>query len=592
MRHPKRCCHVKLQLESLESRIVPSATYTLPLINATGLNPTQESVYVLGYSAASQMALQSNGQFASLASGPATGTIQSFNISTMPPITLSSGTALTGARLYFFVAPPGQAPTFSYSNHGSSVVQPTNPPNSNYPPFDIAEITVPDPASLKAPTVDVQTVDGFIFPLTLTLNNNLGQVGQPVPNPSVNRADILGAYQPFMNAQGAAGTPYQALTFAPNSIAGQAGGIVNPGLYLAAGANASSPLNTVWNTDLTTLFQTLGRTLSMIGDDGAFYKGTPTQLGPGGPWVLRFVGYIDAAETISNGNVFNIFNPLTPDPLGSYQPSESAGEMVFANDGVFNDISANVLIAQNGGTSPTPGQVAQGLERDIVAALNRGVALLGPTNGTGGNTSTYWGTQTNWYPAGQTENLFSMFMHTATVNGTPIFALPVGAVKDAQGVLMSSAYGFGYDENPTHGPAGQPNVPSKFDPVPNGTTTIAIALGPWFQPQSPSSPSPSPSSSPNGFATLLNLAEDELAFLVDGIYARFSNDPLFTQAADRALSVLNDLLHTDNPALATGLNSLQSAIAANPYYGTLWGLLARFDGFDSADYWFNPSNPA
>src|SRR5262249_18180812 len=156
------------------------------------------------------------------------------------------------------------------------------------------------------------------------------------------------------------------------------GGIVNPGLYLAAGANSSSALNTVWNTDLTTLFQTPGRTVSMIGDDSAYYKGTPMQVGSS--WVLHFVGYSDAAETNPNGNVFNIYSPLTPDPLGSYQTNETAGEMVFANDGVFNDTSANVLISTNSGAVSSTA-VALGLERDIVAALNRGVALLGPTDG-------------------------------------------------------------------------------------------------------------------------------------------------------------------------------------------------------------------
>lgn len=574
-----RCFRVRPQLETLEDRVVPApVTYTLPLINQTGLSSAQESIYVLGFSTASQMALQSNGQFASLASGPASGTIPSYNINTMPAITLNSATALIGARLYFFVEPSSQAPpSLSYSNNGSSVVQPTNPPNSNYPPFDIVEITQP---AGGVPTIDVQTVDGFIFPLTLTLNDNLGQVGQNLST-AVNRSDILSAYPAFMTTQGAAGTPYQALVFAPNSIAGQAGGIVNPGLYLSAGANASSALNTVWNSDLTTLFQTPGRTLSIIGDDGSYYNGTPMQVGSS--WVLHFVGYTDAAETIPNGNVFNIYSPLTPDPLGSYQTNESAGEMVFANDGVFNDISTNVLIEQNGGVSPTPSQVAQGLERDIVAALNRGVALLGPTDGLNGDDSSYWGTETNWYPAGQTENLFSLFMHTGAVNGVPLFALPNGAVKDAQGTLMASAYGFAYDENPVHVSFSQPNVPSKFDPVPAGTTSIAITLGPWLLP-APATPPPtsSPSPSPSGAEALLFMAEDQFAFLVDSVFSRFSDDPLFAQAGDRVLSILDDLLHLDNPALFTGLSGLQSGMSANPYHGTLWGMLGQAIGIELA----------
>src|SRR5581483_10151045 len=126
-----------------------------------------------------------------------------------------------------------------------------------YPPFDIVEITVP---AGGLPTIDVQTVDGFIFPMTLTLfdsgNNPLGQVGQPPYPPGaqavVNRNDVFAAYTTFMTAQGGAGAPYLALPFAPNSIAGQSGGILNPGAFLAATnatnelVNLSSPLNTVW----------------------------------------------------------------------------------------------------------------------------------------------------------------------------------------------------------------------------------------------------------------------------------------------------------------------------------------------------------
>jgi hypothetical protein len=561
---------VRLHLEELEARIVPT-TYTLPLQNLSGLNPAQESVYVLGFSTASQMELQSNGQFGAIPSG--SGNIPSYNISTMPNIYLNSAQQLTSARLYFIVAPPNTNPTFAYSNNGFSVVQPANPPNSPYP-YGIVEITQPVGG---LPTLDVQTVDGFIFPLTLTLNSNLGQVGQPVPNSTVNRAAILAAYTTFMDSQGAAGVPYQSLVFGPNSIAGQAGGIVNPGSYLAAGANSTSALNNVWTNALNTLFQTTGRTISMIGDDGAYYKGTPMQVGS--QWVLHFVGYTNSSETTTNGNVFNIYNPLTPDPLGSYQTNETAGEMVFANDGVFNDTSANVM----NGTASNQSYVVLGLERDIVSALNRGVALLGPTDGLNGDSSTYWGTETNWYPAGQTENLFSQFMHTGTVNGTPIFALPSGAVADAQGTLMAQAYGFAYDENPGHGPAGQPNVPSKFDPVPAGTTTATITLGPWFQPAPatpPSSPSPSPS--PTGITALVFLAEDEFALTVDSLFSQVTSNPVFTQAADNWIELLNDRFGLDNPALGTGLTGLQSGIDANVYYGTIWGLVGEAAGLEWA----------
>ena len=58
--------------------------------------------------------------------------------------------------------------------------------------------------------------------------------------------------------------------------------------------------------------------------------------------------------------------------------------MVFANDGVFADSSSNVVISG-------PSYVALGLECDIVSALNRGVALLGQTDGVSGDSSAVLG---------------------------------------------------------------------------------------------------------------------------------------------------------------------------------------------------------
>ncbi|MGH7171310.1 MAG: beta-1,3-glucanase family protein [Gemmataceae bacterium] len=567
----------------------------MPLDNQTGLNPAQYSIYVFGYGQADTasrpavpaMELQSNGQFAAIAAN-SSGTIQSYNISTMSSITLSAATPVNSGILYFVAVPNGQAPpSLTYSTDSNDVLSitsgiPGNPPNSN-PPFNIVEFTEPGDGT-NYPVLDASAVNGFTFPLTVTLNNNLGQVGQNLSNPAVNRASILAAYTSFMDGQGTDGSPYQDLVFAPNSIDGQAGGIVNPNLYLANGANPSSLLNSVWNSALTTLFETTGRTVSMIGDDGDYYQGTPKQVS--GQWVIHFVGYTDSTDTTPNGNVFNIYSPLTPDTSGtSYNANESAGEMVFGGDNVFNDQSANVLISTNSG-SVSSADVAKGLERDINEALNRGVALLGPSGvnaGMSGGASTYWGTETNWYPAGQTENLYSLFMHTATINGTPIFTLPSGAVKDAQGTLMAQAYGFAFDENPGHGPAGQPNVPSKWEPVPAGTTTATITLGPWVQSPSPSSSSsPSSEGSPGQLVTVFLLAQDEFAYMVDGVFLRFTNDPLFTQAADRAMNLLDDMLPVDNHALFTGLSGLQSAIYANPYCGTMWGSVAANVALESA----------
>ena len=216
------------------------------------------------------------------------------------------------------------------------MIQPTNPPNSNYPPFDIVEITVTPGRLPTALTIDVQTVDGFIFPLTLTLNNQLGQVGNTLPTNGqgavVNRQDIFTAYTTFMNdpAPGGAGAMYLPLVFGAGSIAGQAGGIVNPGLYIASGMNRGSPLNTVWNNTLNTLFT--DPAVKLI--QGVAAGATPADVYVSEPTQVNGLNALKLTGATTNQTYF-VFDPMTPDASAS----ESPGEMVFANNGVFADTS-------------------------------------------------------------------------------------------------------------------------------------------------------------------------------------------------------------------------------------------------------------
>ncbi|QSQ19108.1 hypothetical protein JY651_27580 [Pyxidicoccus parkwayensis] len=450
---------------------------------------------------------------------PPSGIIPSFDIHQytsfgFDPSTQTAG--LNGARIYFFVVPsdwpatatqagmtgfPINPPGFPYawSATGFGVMQPNNPPNSplfnsSYPPFAISEPTIDSASAGGNLHIDVQTVDGFTFPLSLTLqdanNNPLGQVGQPVPSNGVDRAGIIGAFK----AAFPSGNAYSVLLYGnAKDINGQYPGILNPGAYLADSKNSQSPLNSLWDTTLTTLFTNI-TSLNMIGDDQAWYQGKPATVGASN--VLEFIGYTDTAMTQSNGNKFHIYSPLTPD-TSAPNIQLGAGYQVFANDGVFNDSSVNVLIEQNVSTSPTPVQVALGLQRDIVSALNRGIALAAPTgstNRTAGDTSYYWGTESNWYPlelsdtgTSQVQNQFSLFMHTAQVSvpnvgNVPIFTQPPAPVATPKNLVMGQAYGFAFDESPVHAPSNlqnQPTVPSKFDPTPAGTSVVTLTLGPW-----------------------------------------------------------------------------------------------------------------
>lgn len=461
---------------------------TVPLLNETGLPPRKFDLYAVGYSAASQLMLDADGKFSPIPAG--SGQIVGHKIGGrggLKAITLERSNPVTGAIVLIAVVPAKHAPPYvTYTGGGANIVQPNNPPDNSWPDaqgrfiYQFIEITQP---ATKNPTIDISMVNGFVMPISATINptprrfNGTDRVGQPRYKPDevphVNRLSIFQAYRKFLKAEKipqAAKDAYLPLLTEAGTTDGERTAILNPGLFIASGSNSSSPLNSIWNTDLQVLFETPGRKVGMVGDDNFFYQGTAMQVGS--DWVLDFIGYNDAACTQPNGNHYRVYSPLTPDPLGSYQSNESAGCMVFANDGVFADTSANAVISG-------PSSVALGLQRDIVSALNRGVALLGGTSGLNGENSEYWGRERNWYPEGSTYNVFSRFMHTARIGNQHINVLPRGAVKDAQGVKMGQSYGFAYDESPVHSDPNQPNVPSKFDPTPANTRKVQIWFGPW-----------------------------------------------------------------------------------------------------------------
>lgn len=140
--------------------------------------------------------------------------------------------------------PPGFPYVFAATGFG--VQQANNPPNSpsttsSFPPFAIVEPTIDPTGAGGALHIDVQTVDGFTFPLSLTLQdsqgNQLGQVGQPVPAGSVHRAAIITTFQAAFPATSA----YAKLLYGgPNDVDGQYPGILNPGAFLANGLQQPS----------------------------------------------------------------------------------------------------------------------------------------------------------------------------------------------------------------------------------------------------------------------------------------------------------------------------------------------------------------
>ena len=89
---PRRREPVKLQVEPLEARTVP-ATYTLPLVNQTGLLPQNQAIYVLGYSVASNLFLDASGHFSD---GSTLSSLPAYDISKLPNIFLDDTQQVIG----------------------------------------------------------------------------------------------------------------------------------------------------------------------------------------------------------------------------------------------------------------------------------------------------------------------------------------------------------------------------------------------------------------------------------------------------------------------------------------------------------------
>src|SRR6516165_169521 len=113
------------------------------------------------------------------------------------------------------------------------------------------------------------------------------------------------------------------------------------------------------------------------------------------------------------------------------------------------------------------------------------------------------------------------------------------------------------------------------------TSGISEWVVPNQQPINQLPPTPTQTNLPAN-VELLFLAEDQLAFSMDSIMSRISNDPLLTQRADQLMILLNNLLGLDNPALGNGLVGLQSGITANALNGSSWGIVAEAIGLDFA----------
>jgi len=318
--------------------------YTIKLVDNTNLPSGQYEVFIAGYSTASELMVNAAGELVSASSGT---TIQSFPLSSLSEITIPAATEFRGG-IFFVIVLPGDpstltAPSFAFG------ANPATAPNNPYA-YGIFEMTnIPgNPA-----TVDTSVVDGLLVPLSFSAfttadPTTASSLGQPIyatgETAIVNRQSILDQYPTFMSAQpGGKGTPYQDLIFAPNSVLGQAGGILNPNYYVGSNGgfgNPLSPLVKVWDAPLAELFNAStnfnvqGVQSGSIPTDTytvSFVTGQQyTTANSDGSYAtlsaLRFQSDTDANRT------FYIFNPLEAnyfyDDNGAPLTGNSAGNTV------------------------------------------------------------------------------------------------------------------------------------------------------------------------------------------------------------------------------------------------------------------------
>ncbi|TCI90644.1 IPT/TIG domain-containing protein [Tenacibaculum sp. M341] len=355
--------------------------YTLSLKNATKLSSNYK-IYVLGYSTNSKKMLKVNpttlkASFEDIKKS--SGYIESYELGTeITSIELSNTNPIVGARIYFFVANTSKTYKdnsnktlnknlgFSYSNSGASVSQVANPPQQAFPHFSYIEATFKKD---KALYIDVSSVDGFFFPLSIIAQDKNGteldRIGQPA---NITSKQITASYKPFIensNAIDAYKDLYQNLDSDITAL-------INPGLYLQKNI---SELETVFNDALNTIFTST--TLNMnIWQNGtnSFQKNytvTPVQNQP----FPNTNNTHDALKFTSSGSkTLYVFNPVDFAIVSYKNPTTNTRQAITGS------IKNKVLTFTN--TLPTNTKLVEGMY-----VSSNGCAIDGKTQITKVNTN-------------------------------------------------------------------------------------------------------------------------------------------------------------------------------------------------------------
>lgn len=343
---------------------------------------------------------------------------------------------------------------------------PSNPTlvnSTTNPYYDFIEFTLDRSNTLF---INTTQVDQFGFPITLASNPQAP--GSPVGvTPGITRDAIFQAFATFLTQE----TDAAARDFLPliqTASAGSPYRIIAPGQYLAMPGKASDPLNHYFDSALASFFSAppslkLTALNPYSNGDPATYTfvGTATTHNPvaGGdlingapatnPSDNRNFAVIDFVGQPGGGSLagvhFYIYSPINSP---SWVGGRSAGEQVFANNGVFADNGSRF-------GSGLKSIILGNLENQVVSALTRGIANIA-TPSTYANTTAFWTDPARAFPSGQKANLYAKFLHTGKIDGKSIF-------------IDGRVYAFPYSDQGDQ---------AAFFGVHN-PNSISITLGPW-----------------------------------------------------------------------------------------------------------------
>ena len=381
------------------------------------------------------------------------------------------------ARIYFFA---GSSTPLSAADQGSGQWAVNQPAPATYQGiYDYFEVSLnangvnnttspPNLQYLPTFTIDTTQVDQFGVPMTLSGDSNNGASTTHLTSGVTDSTNVArdAVINQFSALHPTGSDPYSELVIPASAQSqGLPLRILNPGKVNIANTDA---LGYLFDATLKQLFETGSGNLSLtIGSDT--YTSSPTTVSAYGSDnamhtynVLKFTGtgitgtaYVYEPFYSTNAPASPATSPVDystrpPAPKWLTSSSETSGQMVFGNDGVFTDYGTQLL---PGSTSATydagTATILANLENQIVSALNRGIA-------TKYNDTADWQAVGNFYPSGQVYNQYAQFLHQEQIGGTPI-------------MIGGNAYAFGYDDQ-----GGNSTTLTLLDE--NGAM---VTLGPW-----------------------------------------------------------------------------------------------------------------